>query len=365
MAEIQDNLYLIRSNDIIYTTKEGVLEEVGSLEVTAELFTTYGSTEIPDGSLFLHLINPEILYWQDTEELPIMKATVNAIPYPQTIESHNTVFDSSIVSISSVDIVATDTILFQFSSDDGESWKAYDLETSSWVIVSENGGMNSEEIKQLTVTEWSKLVAELRQLKIRFTLNDKTETLTSIIVNYARIGVIVMAIKGKSVIELYNPNTRIKQRYEDENIVTNAFKYIFGQNICAGANKTFMSNFLPLYKNGIGGIILFDSQIEENPNIVVAPNTVGCTGYASTDAYSGSDLSRGGMNTNETSLIDNGMKFVWDFATSQANGDIACVSLTHAKGGKVGYGSKNYCDDGDTNIYWFAQLSLGLRGNGY
>ena len=25
-----------------------------------------------------------------------------------------------------------------------------------------------------------------------------------------------MAIKGKSVIELYNPNTRIKQRYEDE-----------------------------------------------------------------------------------------------------------------------------------------------------
>ena len=151
-----------------------------------------------------------------------------------------------------------------------------------------------------------------------------------------------MAIKGKSVIELYNPNTRIKQRYEDENIVTNAFKYLFGQNICAGANQTFMNNFLPLYKKGLGGIILFDSQIEENPNIVVAPNTVGCTGYASTDAYSGSDLSRGSMNTNETSLIDNGMKFVWDFATSQANGDIACVSLTHEKGGKVGYGSNTY-----------------------
>lgn len=185
MGEIQDNLYLIRSNNIIYTTKEGVLEEVGSLEVTSELFTNYGSTEIPDGSLFLYLANPQILYWQDAEELPIMKAIVNAVPYPQIVESNNTIFDSSIVSISSVDIIATDTILFQFSSDDGESWKAYDLETSSWVIVSENGGMNSEEIKQLTVTEWSKLVAELRQLKIRFTLNDKTETLTSIVVNYA------------------------------------------------------------------------------------------------------------------------------------------------------------------------------------
>lgn len=156
-----------------------------------------------------------------------------------------------------------------------------------------------------------------------------------------------MAIKGKSVIELYNPNTRIKQRYEDENIITNAFKYLFGQNICAGANQTFMSIFLPLYKKGIGGIILFDSQIEENPDIVVAPNTVGCTGYASTDAYSGTDLSRGSINANETELIDNGMKLVWDFATSQANGDIACVSLTHANGGKVGYGSKNYCDGGN------------------
>ena len=185
MGEIQDNLYLIRSNDIIYTTKDGILQEIGSIEVNAELFATYGSTEIPDGSLFLHLINPEIRYWQDTEELPPMKATVNAVPHPQIIESNNTIFDSSIVSISSVDIVATDTILFQFSADDGENWKAYDLETSSWVVVSENGGMNNEEIKQLTVTEWSKLVAELRQLKIRFTLNDKTETLTSIIVNYA------------------------------------------------------------------------------------------------------------------------------------------------------------------------------------
>lgn len=167
-----------------------------------------------------------------------------------------------------------------------------------------------------------------------------------------------MAIKGKSVIELYNPNTRIKQRYEDENIVTNVFKYLFGQNYFARADTGFMNKFLPLYKNGIGGIILFDSQIEENPDIVVAPGTVGCTGYASTDAYSGPDLSRGGMNVNETSLIDNGMKFVWDFATSQANGDIACVSLTHANGGRIGYGSKNYCDGGNTNISWFENLLL-------
>lgn len=174
-----------------------------------------------------------------------------------------------------------------------------------------------------------------------------------------------MAIKGKSVIELYNPNTRIKQRYEDENIVTNAFKYLFGQNYFARANQAFMNNFLPLYKKGIGGIILFDSQIEENPDIVIAPNTIGCTGYASTNAYSGYDLSRGGMNVNETELNDNSMKFVWDFATSQANGDIACISLTSVEGGKFGYGSKNYCDDGIMYIDWFdsQDISVNILGS--
>lgn len=170
-----------------------------------------------------------------------------------------------------------------------------------------------------------------------------------------------MAIKGKSVIELYNPNTRIKKRYEDENIVTNAFKYLFGQNYFAQANQTFINKFLPFFKKGIGGIILFDSQIEENPDILIAPNTVGCTGYASTDAYSGSDLSRGGMNSNETELIDNGMKFVWDFATSQANGDIACISLTSESGGKVGYGSKNYCDSDVFTMSWFLNNNTNIK----
>ena len=173
-----------------------------------------------------------------------------------------------------------------------------------------------------------------------------------------------MAIKGKSVIELYNPNTKIKQRYEDENIVTNVFNYLFGQNYFASANQSFFGNFVPLFKKGIGGIILFDDRIEENPNIVVAPNTVGCTGYASNGAYSGYDLSRGGMNLNETKLIENGMKFVWDFATSQANGDIACISLTSDDGGMVGYGSNNYCDSNISPLQTNG-VDVDLRGEYY
>lgn len=150
-----------------------------------------------------------------------------------------------------------------------------------------------------------------------------------------------MAIKGKSIIELYNSNTKVKEKYVNENIVTNALSILFNQNYKAGTNSMF-SNLLPLYKKALGGIILFDNTIEENVNTVIAPNTVGCTGYASNDTYGSSDLNRGSMNSAETKLLDNGMQLVFDFATSQANGDIGCISLTSAEGGKIGYGSKSY-----------------------
>lgn len=180
-----ENLYLIRAENIIYSTQNGILTEIGELELTSELFINYGSEEIPNIDLYKNLINPQIIYWQDSEEIPIMKANVSATPKPQIIESNNIIFDDSIVSISSIDIICSETILFQFSNDDGATWKAYDIETSSWVIVNEFGGMNNSEIKQLTVTEWSELVSDERRFKIRFILNDKTQILNSIIVNYA------------------------------------------------------------------------------------------------------------------------------------------------------------------------------------
>ena len=182
---MEENLYLLRAENIVYSTQNGILTEIGEQELTSDLFLTYGSEEIPSIELYKNLSNPQILYWQDAEEIPILKVNVNATPVPQIIESNNIIFDDSIVSISSVDIICTETILFQFSNDDGVTWKAYDIETSSWVIVNEFGGMSNSEIKQLTVTEWSELVSDERRFKIRFILNDKTQILNSIIVNYA------------------------------------------------------------------------------------------------------------------------------------------------------------------------------------
>lgn len=50
---------------------------------------------------------------------------------------------------------------------------------------------------------------------------------------------------------------------------------------------------------------------------------------------------RGGYNQTESELnmTNRYMKFVYDFATSQANGTISCVCLTHVNGGYTSYGS--------------------------
>ena len=47
---------------------------------------------------------------------------------------------------------------------------------------------------------------------------------------------------------------------------------------------------------------------------------------------------RGSANLTETIPLENGYKFVWDFSTSQANGRISSIALTHYRGGKYFYG---------------------------
>ena len=56
--------------------------------------------------------------------------------------------------------------------------------------------------------------------------------------------------------------------------------------------------------------------------------------------------------------LDKGYKFVWDFATSQANGTISAVALTHKWGG-IGYMGDTY---DNTNKRWHMK-SMGVDAN--
>lgn len=159
-----------------------------------------------------------------------------------------------------------------------------------------------------------------------------------------------MKLKGKSVIELTDVKTGQKEFYENENIVTNSIKNIFGINLSAlVSSNQLRSKFMPLYKNALGGVFAFDKEIEENPDILFAPSDVNYVAYAGNNINTTTDKRRGSLNAAECEATDNQIKLVWDFSTSQGNGTIKCLSLTSGCGGRFGDGGNAIIGDGYYN----------------
>lgn len=158
-------------------------------------------------------------------------------------------------------------------------------------------------------------------------------------------------LKGKTIIELTDVNTGEKEVIEENNMVTNAINDLFNTlpnllnpySIYEGSTW-YMSGFQRLYEFLLGGILLFDGQIEEKAENTFAPadvNLVGCGVYNHKNS-STKNKARGDYNGVESEFNEEQkyMKFVYDFSTSQANGTIASVCLTSYMGGCTSYGSK-------------------------
>ena len=178
-------------------------------------------------------------------------------------------------------------------------------------------------------------------------------------------------LKGKSVIELTDVRTNSKEIYEDENLITNAvpdllrlnpsgLMYPVGEELVT----KFHEEIFPIANKCYGGILLFENPLDEDPNKIIPPSDNKIIGYASNDVNSTDASKRGSANLTESSPIENGYKFVWDFSTSQANGRISSLALTHYRGGKYFYGdthgrdpflllnkTKMYSDRAITDIY--------------
>ena len=156
-------------------------------------------------------------------------------------------------------------------------------------------------------------------------------------------------LKGKSVIELTNIKTGEKERHEDCNLVTEAVQDVLSVNLMGMLynNTYFNGNYgegwmLPLKKNIMGGILLYQEELEEKTDNIYAPYSNPLIGYASDDANNTEDVKRGSRNLTESKEIDNGFRFVWDFATSQANGTISAIALTNTLAGKGTKYDNNY-----------------------
>lgn len=164
-----------------------------------------------------------------------------------------------------------------------------------------------------------------------------------------------MAFKGKSTIELRNAETgELEQRVEDENMVTNAIENLVNYKRLyqfTGNNPDIANWITPLSNNCFGGLLLFEKNITEDPNIILPTADNKNIGRAA-GQYSGTDKYRGTFNGTESKEINDGKgyRFVWDFPTDKGNGTIRCACLTSYAGGSVGFRSEDF-DAGKTSPF--------------
>lgn len=164
--------------------------------------------------------------------------------------------------------------------------------------------------------------------------------------------------KGQTVIELENVHTQEKEIIKEENLVTNAVADIFRYNpsgllypMGQSSSGRFDQEIFPIANNCFGGILLFEEALVEDPNEYFASTLNPIIGYASNDVSATENPKRGSLNQTESIILDNGYRFVWDFSTSQGNGRISSLALTHYQGGKAYYG------DAEASSNSFIQLS--------
>lgn len=165
-----------------------------------------------------------------------------------------------------------------------------------------------------------------------------------------------MALHGNTKIELTNVNSGSKIAIQKDNMITNAISMILNSGFMGAiynGNVKYPAQF-PIVPNAIGGLLLYSQKLTEDVTNVYAPST-GIVGYAGNKVNSGTDTHRGSLNVNESKAITNGYRFVWDFSTSQANGNICAAALTSADFGYNFYGS--------TDGLGAPMISLGVDGS--
>lgn len=143
-------------------------------------------------------------------------------------------------------------------------------------------------------------------------------------------------LKGHAKIELKNEKTGKLDVIEHDNMITNGLNNILAIATSMFSTEDLNSQYFPLNNKGMGGLLLFQNTLDESADNTLIPleETNPLIGYASNDVNSGTDTKRGSRNLTESIKLDNGYKFVWDFTTAQANGQISALALTHANTAK-------------------------------
>ena len=177
--------FLVVDASKLYTIENGVLVELATTDVTADIFNTYGFYGVPDSALLVGLDNPEVLYWQDSEDdLPILTATVTATPHHQMVVSQAIdLMHSSIKGISGMAVDCKGDVLFAVSFDNKATWMQHN--GTDWVnVADELTGMTKTELETITTEQWQVKYELSSDMYIRCTLTDATQSITSVNISF-------------------------------------------------------------------------------------------------------------------------------------------------------------------------------------
>jgi len=155
-----------------------------------------------------------------------------------------------------------------------------------------------------------------------------------------------LKIKGRTIIELTDVRTGKVQRFEDDNAFMDSNIEQKFRNF--GIFQTsVLNNFqsTPLWQKLCGGLLLLDSVVADGANFVAPGQKMTGRGYYGS-SNNGSPVNLGSWNATESAVSSNAVQMVYDFTTSQGNGDIKAVCLTSDYCGRIGLGNQ----DDDYNI---------------
>lgn len=155
-------------------------------------------------------------------------------------------------------------------------------------------------------------------------------------------------IHGATKIELYNPNTKIKNVVRSENTFQGSVIAQYMRDLGECRNTPYNANEFrtrKLWQNVVGGIFLFENAENVGNLYMSAGNRmIGNGSFGIANASTPAEL--GSFNSLESSASAAGITQVYDFTTNQGNGTIGCVCLTSQTGGLIGYGNESgtVCD---------------------
>ena len=140
-------------------------------------------------------------------------------------------------------------------------------------------------------------------------------------------------IHGHAKLELFDAKTKeLVQKVEKDNLVTSALTRLVN-NVVGGmpAGSNYLDELvMPIATRALGGVMLFDGALEESTANYTFPMDVSLVGFGTREVNT-VNTKAGSLNEAESGPINGGYRSVWDFGTSQANGNIYSVALTNQR----------------------------------